>query len=90
MVNHFDWEVDKVDNKNDIIRLVLSILSAIKMLIAGLGYTFFTDELAIALENLLPLFIILWGVWRNNYVSKRGKAQKLVLEKHDLVNDKLL
>lgn len=26
----------------------------------------------------------LWTWWKNNYVGKKGKAQKAVLEKHDL------
>lgn len=84
----FNWEVDQVDNRTDIIRLVLSILSGIKLLTAALGYKFFTDELAEALANLIPLFIILWGVWKNNYITKKGKMQKLVLQQHDLTDGK--
>lgn len=87
---NFNWEVDQVNNTNDIIRLTLAILAAIKMVIASFGYTFFTDDLLLALENLIPLLIILWGIWRNNYVSKQGKAQKAVLMKHDLAKKELL
>ncbi len=90
MAKFFDWEVDKVENNTDIIRLTLAILAAIKMLVASFGFTFFTDEILLALENLVPLLIVLWGVWRNNYITKTGKAQKAVLEEKGLVKKDLL
>lgn len=90
MNKYFNWEVDKVDNTNDVVRLTLAILAAIKMLIASFGFTFFTDDILLGLENLVPLLLILWGVWRNNYITKKGKAQKAVLEQHDLAKKELL
>lgn len=90
MNKYFNWEVDKVDNTNDVVRLTLAILAAIKMVIASFGFTFFTEDILLGFENLVPLLLILWGVWRNNYITKKGKAQKAVLEQHDLAKKELL
>lgn len=90
MNKYFNWEVDKVDNTNDFIRLTLAVLGAIKMVFASFGFTFFTDDFLLALENLVPLLLILWGIWRNNYITKKGKAQKAVLEQQGLAKKELL
>lgn len=83
----FNWELDKVDNRNDLIRLVLSILASIKLVTAALGYRFFSDDLMVAIANLIPLLIILWGVVKPNFIGKKGKAQKLILAKHNLIDE---
>ena len=90
MNNQFNWQTDNVNNTNDMIRITLAILAAIKMLIGSLGYNFFTDDLLVALENLVPLLLVLLGIWRNNYITRKGKAQKAVLEQHDLAKKELL
>lgn len=86
-MGYFQWDTDKVNNTNDIVRLVLSILAGIKLLIAALGWNWFTDDILVAIENLIPLFIILYGVWRNNYITDKGKAQKLVLAQKGLTHE---
>lgn len=86
--DYFNWEVDKVQNQNDVIRLILAILSAIKLLLAAFGYTFFNDDVLVALETLLPLLILLYTTWKNNYISNKGKAQKIVLAKNGLIDEK--
>lgn len=85
--NNFDWNVDKVNNTADLIRLVLAIVSGIKLLVGALGYNFFTDELLVALENLVPVLIVLYTTWRNNYITTKGKAQKLALAKEGLIEE---
>lgn len=86
--DYFDWEVDKVQNQNDVIRLIIAIVSAVKLLLAALGWKFFTDDVLVALETIIPLLILLWTTWKNNYISKRGKAQKIVLAKNGLIDEK--
>lgn len=85
--NYFNWEVDKVDNRADLIRLILAILSGIKLFTAALGWHWFTDDLAIAIANLIPLLIILYATWKHNFITKKAKAQKLVLAKEGLIDE---
>jgi energy-converting hydrogenase Eha subunit H len=84
---YFDWEVDKVDNRADLIRLILAILSGIKLLTAALGYHMFNDDVMIAIGNIVPLIIILWATVKQNYITRQDKAKKLALAKEGLIEE---
>lgn len=43
-------------------------------------WNFFSDEQLVALENYLPFFFVTYAVWKNNYLSKKGEAQKAILQ----------
>lgn len=72
---NFNWESDKIENRSDLIRLFISIISGLKLLSAALGFRFFTDDFAIAIANLIPLLVILWTVWEAHRKAKKMSAE---------------
>jgi SPP1 phage holin len=64
------------------VRFTIAVLAAIKVFLGTFGYNFFNDEQWIALENLIPFGFIIYGMWKNNYLSKKGEEQKAILKRH--------
>lgn len=68
----------------DLVKQIVSMLTAVMMFLAGLGYTFeqfnpnTIESLGIVLTSLIPLGITLYGIYMNTFVSKGAfdKAQE--------------
>ena len=66
-------------DKASVTRVVLTIAA----LVAYFGINI-PEELVEYIVGAIMLALTLWSMWKNNYLAKKGKAQKEVLEKHDL------
>lgn len=74
----------------DISILVGGFLSSLLLFLSSVGIKFewFTqesiDSFTVLLGSIITLAINFYAVWKNTYVSKKGKEQKEVLEKTGL------
>lgn len=70
--------------------LVTGVLSSLLMFLGTINikYDWFTTEsisaFSVLLGALLLLGFNLYSVWKNTYITKKGKKQLEVLEKNDL------
>jgi SPP1 family holin len=71
-------------DKASITRFVFLVVAVINALLNLLGYQTISDELANNIVAVISGCIMLWAGWKNNYLSKKGRKQKEVLEKHGL------
>lgn len=65
-------------------RFILLIIAVLNSVLNLLGYETINDELANNIVAVVSGFVILYVGWKNNYLSKKGKAQKEVLEREGL------
>ncbi|HSH52945.1 MAG TPA: phage holin [Bacteroidales bacterium] len=65
-------------------RFILLIIAVLNSVLNLLGYETISDELANDIVAVVSGFVILYVGWKNNYLSKKGKAQKEVLEREGL------
>lgn len=79
-------ELENGNSTDDIIRLILALLSGIKLLTAALGFTFFTEDLFVAIANLIPTIIIIWTVWSAKREKDRIKQAAIKLAKEKEIN----
>ncbi|PFP29419.1 hypothetical protein COJ96_10975 [Bacillus sp. AFS073361] len=56
-------DLENGTSTNDVVRLILALLSGIKLLTAALGFHFFSDDLYVAIANIIPVIIIMWTMW---------------------------
>jgi len=70
-------------DKASVIRVVIGVLGLIKLFLEPYGYEI-PQELIDAIANVIAVVAIAWVGWKNNYLSKKGKKQKEVLQKYDL------
>lgn len=68
-------------DKGSITRFILLIVAVINAVLNLLGYQTISDQLTNDLIAFVSGAIMLYAGWRNNYLSKKGKAQKETLEK---------
>lgn len=71
-------------DKASIVRIVLAVLAGLKLILQPFGIDIGQD-LIDAVANAVGALIVVWVAWRNNYVSKKGLAQKDVLKKNNLL-----
>ncbi|MGN4445353.1 SPP1 phage holin family protein [Bacillus cereus group sp. MYBK79-1] len=72
------------ENLSDIIRLLAGFLLSLKLLFNSFGVNFITNDQIDAIVNVASFLFILYFVYKNNYVGKKGIEQKKVLKKHNL------
>lgn len=66
-------------DRASVLRVLLSLASLLKLFGVEIP-----EEALNALADVIAGAIILWAVWKNNYLSKKGLKQKEVLEKNGL------
>jgi SPP1 family holin len=71
-------------DKSSVARYTVLVITVINAVLNLFGYQTISDELANNIVAVISGFIILWAGWKNNYLSKKGRKQKEVLEKHGL------
>jgi SPP1 family holin len=71
-------------DKSSVARYTVLVITVINAVLNLFGYQTISDELANNIVAVISGFIMLWAGWKNNYLSKKGRKQKEVLEKHGL------
>jgi SPP1 family holin len=71
-------------DKGSVARYVLLIVAVVNAVLNLVGYQTISDELTNDLVAVVSGAIMLYAGWRNNYISKKGKIQKEVLEQRGL------
>jgi SPP1 family holin len=74
-------DMDKVS----ITRFALLIVAVINAVLNMLGYQTIPDDLVNDVVAVVSGVYALYMGWKNNYLSKKGRKQKEVLEKHGLL-----
>lgn len=75
--------VCKMD-KASIARFLVLIVAVINSVLNLLGYQTISDELTNDLVAVVSGAVMIWAGWKNNYLSKKGQAQKQALKEKDL------
>lgn len=71
-------------DKASVSRFVLLVIAVINAVLNLVGYQTISDEMANNIVAVISGLIMLWAGWKNNYLSKKGQAQKEVLKNHNL------
>jgi SPP1 family holin len=71
-------------DKASIARFALLIVAVINAVLNMLGYQTIPDDLVNDIVAVASGIYTLYMGWKNNYLSKKGRKQKEVLEKHGL------
>lgn len=62
---------------------IARFVAAIVALFALIGYDA-PETLADSIVEVITALVVVYGIWKNNYIAHKGKKQKEILEKHDL------
>ena len=68
-----------VVDKASVIRIVALVLTLVAYF--GINVPEGIDEYIV---GTVMLFVTIYTAWKNNYLAKKGKEQKKILEKHNL------
>jgi SPP1 family holin len=71
-------------DKASVTRFILLVIAVINAVLNLVGFETIPDELANNIVAVVSGFIMLYTGWKNNYLSKKGRAQKEVLERNGL------
>jgi SPP1 family holin len=71
-------------DKASVSRFALLIVAVINAVLNMLGYQTIPDDLVNNIVAVVSGIYALYMGWKNNYLSKKGRKQKEVLEKHGL------
>jgi SPP1 family holin len=71
-------------DKASLTRFILLIVAVVNAVLNLLGYQTISDELTNDLIAFISGAYMIYAAWKNNYLSKKGKAQKETLEKAGL------
>ncbi|MFC0298539.1 MULTISPECIES: phage holin [Geobacillus] len=71
-------------DKASVSRFALLIVAVINAVLNMLGYQTIPDDLVNDIVAVVSGIYALYMGWKNNYLSKKGRKQKEVLEKHGL------
>lgn len=72
-----------MDNAS-ITRFIVLIVALINAGLNLFGFQTIPDDLTNNIVFVATGFYTLYVAWRNNYIGKKGRAQKDVLERHNL------
>lgn len=70
-------------DKASVVRMVLAVLAALKLILQPFGVDIGQD-LIDAVADAVGAVIVVWTAFRNNYITKKGQAQKEQLKKAGL------
>lgn len=68
-------------DKASITRLIIALLTAANTVLTALGYPVIPDDLINSIVIIAGFIFEAYAMWKNNYISKKGRKQKEVLEK---------
>jgi SPP1 family holin len=71
-------------DKASITRLLIALLTAANTVLTALGYPVIPDDLINSIVIIAGFIFEAYAMWKNNYISKKGRKQKEVLEKAGL------
>ncbi|SFA56096.1 holin, SPP1 family [Parageobacillus thermantarcticus] len=71
-------------DKASVTRFIFLIVAVINAVLNMLGYQTIPDDLVNDVVAVVSGIYALYMGWKNNYLSKKGRKQKEVLEKHGL------
>lgn len=71
-------------DKASIARLIVAILTAFNTVLTALGKPVIPDELVNAIVIIAGFAFEVFTMWKNNYITKKGKAQKDILKRNNL------
>jgi SPP1 family holin len=71
-------------DKSSLLRLIVAILTATNTVLTALGLPIIPDDLVNSIVIIAGYGFELWAMWRNNYISAKGRAQKDVLKREGL------
>ncbi|WP_077616501.1 phage holin [Caenibacillus caldisaponilyticus] len=70
-------------DKASVVRMVLAILAAVKLVLQPFGIEI-PQDLIDSIADLAAAVVVVWTAFKNNYLTKKGLAQKEVLKKEGL------
>lgn len=65
-------------------RTILALALIVNTSLTAFGLPVIGDELINAIVVVVGDLLVLWAIWKNNYLSKKGQAQAEVLERNGL------
>lgn len=68
--------------KKDYLILIAGFLGAFKIFLTSLGYDVIPQASVDSTVDMIGFGVALYAIWKNTYVSKRGKQQKEILVKN--------
>jgi len=71
-------------DKASVVRLLVAILTALNTVLTALGKPVIPDELVNSIVIIAGYLFEVYTMYKNNYLTKKGLAQKEVLKKNDL------
>ncbi|MCM3567835.1 phage holin [Neobacillus mesonae] len=71
-------------DKASISRFILLVVAVVNAVLNLLGYQTIPDDLANHLVAFISGVYFIFMAWKNNYLSKKGRAQKKALKKQGL------
>lgn len=71
-------------DKASVTRVVALVIVLVNAVLNIAGFETIPTEFGDDLSAVLLMIVSLWTAWKNNYLSRKGKAQKETLEKAGL------
>lgn len=71
-------------DKASLTRTILAIAVIVNTSLTAFGLPVIGDDVINAVVVIAGDLLVLWAVWKNNYLSKKGQAQAEVLERNGL------
>ncbi|WP_209121493.1 phage holin [Alkalihalobacillus sp. BA299] len=71
-------------DKGSITRFALLIVAVINAVLNLIGYQTIPEAFVNDIVAVISGAYFIWVAWKNNYLSKKGVAQKEALKKHNL------
>lgn len=71
-------------DKQSIIRFSLAVLGLLQLLLSQFFGIQISDETIQATVDVISAIVVTWAMWKNNYLTSKGKKQKQELKKKGL------
>lgn len=65
-------------------RVIVAIFVIVNNILLAIGYEPIGDDFINAVITIVGNVYVLYPIWKNNYLSKKGIRQKQVLQRNDL------
>lgn len=71
-------------DKQSITRFSLAVLGLLQLLLSQFFGIQISDETIQATVDVISAIVVTWAMWKNNYLTSKGKKQKQELKKKGL------